>query len=72
MTSADKRRVRKALDGAGFPASKQDLITYAEERSAGGKTSEALHALPEGEYRDVDEVERHVPQSPAAHTSDDR
>ncbi len=67
MTTADKRRVRKALEGADFPATKQDLIVYAEERSAGGKTSQALRALPEGEYDDIDHVERCVPQSPAAH-----
>lgn len=65
MTSADRRRVRKALQGKDFPAQRTELIAYAEERSADEATMQAFYALPEGEYRDTGEVEQAVPQSPA-------
>lgn len=67
MTSADKRRVRKAVEGASFPASKQDLLTYAEDRDADPRTSQALRAIPDGQYESIDQVESYVPQSPASH-----
>lgn len=66
MTSADKRRVRKALEGANFPADKAYLFAYAAERSADPKTREALQALPDGRYESIDHVEQCVPQSPEA------
>ncbi|GAA4614513.1 DUF2795 domain-containing protein [Saccharopolyspora hordei] len=64
MTKSDDRRVRKALQGADFPATKQDLITYAEERGADAKTMLALRAVPDGTYDDADQVEDAVPQQP--------
>lgn len=67
MTSADKRRVRKAVEGASFPAGKQELLTYAEDRGADPKTSQALRAIPDGQYDSIDQVESYVPQSPADH-----
>lgn len=72
MTSADKRRVRKALDGANFPADKATLYQYAAERDAGAATREALEALPEGQYESIDHVERNVPQSPEAELGEER
>ncbi|GAA3752407.1 DUF2795 domain-containing protein [Salinactinospora qingdaonensis] len=71
MTSADKRRVRKALHGMDFPADKGQLLAYAEEREADPKSAQALRALPEGQYHSIDEVERHVPQRPAEHDPDE-
>ncbi|MGH3319113.1 MAG: DUF2795 domain-containing protein [Streptosporangiaceae bacterium] len=65
MTAADRRRVRKALDGLGYPASKGEITTYAEDRGADAKTREALRALPDSVYHNGDDVERAVPQSPA-------
>lgn len=70
MTSADKRRVRKALDGASFPADKQELFRYASERSADAETREALEALPDGQYESIDQVERSVPQRPSEHATE--
>ncbi len=67
MTSADKRRVRKALEGAQFPTDKDYLLSYATERDAGAETQQALRALPEGEYLSIDHVEQCVPQRPAEH-----
>ncbi|MFC7342893.1 DUF2795 domain-containing protein [Saccharopolyspora griseoalba] len=64
MTDSDERRVAKALQGAQFPADKEYLIDYAEERGAGPKTLQALQALPDATYANSDEVERAVPQEP--------
>lgn len=64
MTDADERRVSKALQGLEYPASKAELLTYAEERESDPRTLRALEALPEGSYGSHDEVERAVPQRP--------
>lgn len=64
MTDSDERRVAKALQGAQFPAEKQQLLDYAREREAGPKTVQALEALPEGTYGNSDEVEEAIPQQP--------
>ncbi len=64
MTSADKRRVRKAIEGLQYPASKQDVVAYAEERGSAGRTSDALRALPDGTYHNAEEVAESVPQEP--------
>lgn len=65
MTSADRRRVRKALEGADFPADRPALFRYAADRAADSRTLEALEALPDAQYQSLDEVERNIPQSPA-------
>ncbi|MER7010189.1 DUF2795 domain-containing protein [Saccharopolyspora sp. NPDC000359] len=65
MTDSDERRVRKALQGADFPATKEQLVDYAQERGADAKTMLALRALPEGTYDNSDQVESAVPQQPA-------
>lgn len=67
MTSADDNRVRKALQGMDFPADKDALVTYAAERDEDSRAIQALRALPNGEYVNVDEVAYAVPQSPAEH-----
>ncbi|MBB5156911.1 DUF2795 domain-containing protein [Saccharopolyspora phatthalungensis] len=64
MTKADKRRVRKALQGADFPATEEDLVSYAQERGADVKTMIALRSLPAGIYDDSEEVADSVPQQP--------
>ncbi|WP_046470888.1 DUF2795 domain-containing protein [Allosalinactinospora lopnorensis] len=64
MTSADRRRVRKALQGKDFPADRSDLVAYAEERGSDSTTMEALRAVPDREYHDVADVENSVPQNP--------
>lgn len=64
MTDADDRRVRKAIQGVDFPASKATLVAYAEERAADARALRALRALPSGDYGNSDEVEQAVPQRP--------
>lgn len=65
MTSADDRRVRKALQGMEFPADKDALVDYAAERDEDSRAVQALRALPDGEYENVDQVAHAVPQRPA-------
>ncbi|MBB3662274.1 MULTISPECIES: DUF2795 domain-containing protein [Prauserella salsuginis group] len=64
MTDADDRRVRKAIQGVQFPADKETLVAYAQERDADPRTLRALRALPERDYGNGDEVARAVPQRP--------
>ena len=65
MTERDELRVEKALQGADFPSSKADLLTYARERVQDSpKTLHALETIPEGEYANKDEVLAAVPQQP--------
>ncbi len=64
MTKRDELRVRKALQGASFPANPAQLLTYATDRGADEKTRRALEALPHGSYANLEEVEEAVPQSP--------
>lgn len=64
MTERDQIRVRKALQGADFPASRDDLLFYATTREADSETMVGLRAVPAGEYGSLDEVVRAVPQEP--------
>lgn len=64
MTTRDDMRASKALQGADFPASKQELIDYAQSRGVDQKSLQALHALPERQFDDKDEVLAAVPQEP--------
>lgn len=64
MTTRDELRAEKALQGMEFPASKQELVDYAAERSATAKTQQALHALPDRQFANKDDVVDAVPQEP--------
>ncbi|MDN5635796.1 MAG: DUF2795 domain-containing protein [Brevibacterium sp.] len=64
MTTRDELRADKALQGLDFPASKTELIDYATERSATPKTLQALHALPDRQFENKDDVVEAVPQEP--------
>lgn len=64
MTHRDDLRVDKALQGASFPRTRQEVLDYARERDAGEETLEAMRALPEGSYGSADEVVAAVPQEP--------
>lgn len=64
MTKRDELRVGKALQGANFPASQDQLLDYAIERGADSKTLTALRAVPSGSYSSINEVEQAVPQEP--------
>ncbi|OZM77284.1 DUF2795 domain-containing protein [Pseudonocardia sp. MH-G8] len=64
MTSRDDARVKKALQGADFPAARTALLDFATTRGADEETLQALRAVPEGRYGSVDEVADAVPQQP--------
>lgn len=64
MTFRDDLRVGKALQGADFPRTRQQVLDYARDRDADEKTLQALRALPEGSFGDADEVVAAVPQEP--------
>lgn len=64
MTTRDDIRAAKSLQGADFPKSKEDILHYAQTRSADSKTLEALHALPDRQYDSIDDVADAVPQEP--------
>lgn len=64
MTDADERRVGKVLQGMEFPASKADILSYAETREADPKVLRALGALEDRQYGNTSDVEDAVPQRP--------
>ncbi|WP_433802063.1 DUF2795 domain-containing protein [Actinomycetospora sp. CA-084318] len=67
MTDRDDIRVRKALQGADFPAARNDLVAYATDRGeVDERTLAALADLPEGTYGSVDEVVDAVPHRPGS------
>ncbi|HEY4578146.1 MAG TPA: DUF2795 domain-containing protein [Yaniella sp.] len=64
MTKRDDLRAAKALQGADFPKTKEELLHYAQTRSADTKTLDALHGLPDQQFNNMDEVIEAVPQEP--------
>jgi hypothetical protein len=64
MTDRDETRVRKALQGAEFPADRDMLMTYAKTRGASQKMLQALRTMPNRSYGNVSEVLDAVPQEP--------
>jgi hypothetical protein len=64
MTTRDDLRAAKSLQGADFPKTKEEVLHYAQTRSADSKTLEALHALPDREFHSIDDVAEAVPQEP--------
>jgi len=54
----DADAVRAALVDADFPASKDELVRYAEISGAAEPTIKALRAMPPVDYRKLDEVLR--------------
>lgn len=65
MTDRDDSRVRKALQGKDYPATRNDLVEYATDRGeVDHATLTALAELPEGRYESVDDVVASVPQRP--------
>jgi hypothetical protein len=64
LTTRDDLRVQKALQGADFPADRSALLSYAETRAADAKTMQALRALPDRQFGNMQEVVDVVPQEP--------
>ena len=67
MTDRDDQRVRKALQGKDFPASRNELVEYATDRGEiDDLTITALAELPEGRYDSMEDVGAAVPQRPGS------
>jgi len=56
MDSTQWTAVAEALQAAGFPANRQDLINHARQRPADDRTLELISALPVGIYRNLVDV----------------
>jgi hypothetical protein len=54
----DADAVRAALVNADYPATKDELVRYAEATGADDPTIRALRAMPPVDYRNLDEVLR--------------
>jgi hypothetical protein len=52
--SAERARIEAILEGHPLPASRNDLISYAEREDA--SVEELLRRIPDREYRSLDEV----------------
>ncbi|MDR7303205.1 DUF2795 domain-containing protein [Haloactinomyces albus] len=59
--TTDRKAVEATLSAADFPASKEDIVSYAENNGADEATARALRAMPLGDYANVAEVVRSVP-----------
>ena len=58
------------LEGMALPASRDELVRYAEEQGASAEDVARLRTLPEREYRSIDEVgEELEPVQVAEHES---
>ncbi|WP_033374756.1 DUF2795 domain-containing protein [Actinopolyspora halophila] len=67
MTTTDRKSLRASLSSVDFPASKEDLVTHAENNGADEETREALRAMPRAsDYANMTEVERSVLSDTAA------
>jgi hypothetical protein len=53
---AEAARLQVLLEGVALPASKHELLIYAQEQRAGGDELSLLRRLPEREYRSLDDV----------------
>jgi Protein of unknown function (DUF2795) len=54
--SSRAAEVQVVLEGVALPATKQELLEYARAESSDGTLVTLLGALPEREYRSLDEV----------------
>jgi predicted Zn-ribbon and HTH transcriptional regulator len=54
--NATRSEVRKALAGADYPASREELIALAEQHDASDEVIEDLEGLAEEEYASAAEV----------------
>jgi hypothetical protein len=52
--------IQKALSGATYPSSKQDLIEHAKKNGADSEIVNSLQKLPDGEISGPDQVEKAV------------
>jgi Protein of unknown function (DUF2795) len=52
--------IQKALSGAKYPSSKQDLIEHAKNNGADDEIVNSLNKLPDGEISGPDQVQKAV------------
>ena len=65
MDFALAARAQAVLEGVELPAAKSRLLAYARDQDADGEVERALAAIPDREYRSLDEVgEEVVPIQP--------
>ena len=50
MAAPNPIQVQKYLSGIDYPASKDDMVSTAEQEGAADDVLEALSAIPDGEY----------------------
>lgn len=59
--STDRETLKASLSGMDFPASKEQIVSYAENHGVDQATVRALRAMPTADYENVAEVQRSVP-----------
>lgn len=64
MTDRDDLRAEKALQGADFPAGREELLSYAQTRDADAKMMQALRTIPDRTYQSMKDVLDQIPQEP--------
>lgn len=61
MTDTDPpMNLEELLDGINFPAGRIEIISYAEGRDASEEALEALRALPDESYRNLQHINAHL------------
>lgn len=53
---ATSETVMKELEGIQFPATKQDIISYARNREAPADILDALHEIPDMDYQSMENI----------------
>ena len=56
MSLSDPRQLRTALDGVGYPATKEQLVEQAERNGAPDEVVSALRAMPPVDYENRSQV----------------
>lgn len=52
--------ILEVLDGAEFPASLPELISFAEDNDASEEVLDQIQAMPDREYLSIQDVNRHL------------
>ena len=60
MAAPNPIQIQKYLSGIEYPASKDDVVSTAEQESAPDDVLEALRAIPEGQYDGPTDVSKAV------------
>ena len=62
----DRETLKASLSGVDFPASKEQLVSYAENNGVDESTVRSIRAIPLADYENVSEVVRAVPMEKGA------